>query len=81
VTQIPEVKVKVFKIPATKIAQEQLQSKMYANIIMLGALTKITRITSERAVEKAITDAVPPATRENNLKAFGIGLELAKRSS
>jgi len=81
VKQIPEVKAKLFKIPATKIAQEQLQSKMYANIIMLGALTKITQITSERAVEKAITDAVPPATRENNLKAFRIGLELAKRSS
>jgi len=81
VTQIPEVKAKVFKIPATKVAQKQLQSKMYANIIMLGALTKITRITSEKAVEKAIADSVPPVTKENNLKAFKIGLELAKRDS
>ncbi|MEA2089602.1 MAG: 2-oxoacid:acceptor oxidoreductase family protein [Thermoproteota archaeon] len=78
VPHAPEVKAKVFKIPATKVAEKELQSKMYANIVMLGALTKITQITSEKATKKAIVDSVPPATKENNLKAFKIGLELAK---
>ncbi len=78
ITHVPEVKAKVFKIPATKIAEKELQSKMYANIIMLGALTKITQVTSEEGVKKAIVDSVPPATKENNLKAFKIGLELTK---
>jgi 2-oxoglutarate ferredoxin oxidoreductase subunit gamma len=78
VTHVPEVKAKVFKIPATKIAEKKLQSKMYANIIMLGALTKITQVTSEEGVKKAIVRSVPPTTKENNLKAFQIGLELAR---
>jgi 2-oxoglutarate ferredoxin oxidoreductase subunit gamma len=74
VKEIPKIKAKVFRVPATRIAEAELGSKIYANIIMLGALTTITGIVSGRAVEKAIIDSVPEETKESNLKGFKKGI-------
>ncbi|MFQ6068301.1 MAG: 2-oxoacid:acceptor oxidoreductase family protein [Candidatus Bathyarchaeia archaeon] len=76
VKQIPEIKALIYKLPATKIAETQLKSKMYANVVMLGALTKITNIVSEEAMKKAIAASVRPDTTETNLYAFEKGLQL-----
>ena len=73
VKDVPKVKANVFRIPATKIAETELKSRIYANAIMLGALTKITQIVSKEAVEKAIADSVPEQTKENNLNGFKKG--------
>jgi 2-oxoglutarate ferredoxin oxidoreductase subunit gamma len=79
VKEVPKVRARVFKIPATKMAETELKSKIYANVIMLGALTKTTGIVSQQAVEKAITESVPNKTQENNIRGFRIGLELVKQ--
>jgi 2-oxoglutarate ferredoxin oxidoreductase subunit gamma len=76
VEHLPETKAKVFKIPATKTAAKLLKSRLYANVIMLGALTRITGIVKEEAVEKAITDSVPETAREANTRGFREGLKL-----
>jgi 2-oxoglutarate ferredoxin oxidoreductase subunit gamma len=76
VEDLPETKAKVFKIPATKTAAKLLKSRLYANVIMLGALTKITGIVKEEAVEKAITDSVHETAREANISGFREGLKL-----
>ena len=76
VEHIPETKAKVFKIPATKTAAKLLKSRFYANVVMLGALTKITGIVKKEAVEKAITDTVPETARETNISSFREGLKL-----
>ena len=76
VEHLPETKAKVFKIPATKTAAKLLKSRLYANVIMLGALTRITGIVKEEAVEKAITDSVLKTTREANINGFREGLKL-----
>jgi 2-oxoglutarate ferredoxin oxidoreductase subunit gamma len=76
VEHIPETKAKVFKIPATKTAAKLLKSRLYANVIMLGALTKITGIVKKEAVEKAITDSVPETAKETNISGFREGLKL-----
>ncbi len=78
VKEVPKIRAKVFKIPATKMAETELKSKIYANVVMLGALTNTTGIVSQQAVEKAITESVPSKTQENNIRGFRIGLELAK---
>ncbi len=78
VKEVPKVKAKVFGIPATRIAETELTSRIYANAIMLGALTKITGIVSEEAVKKAIIDSVSKETKETNLEGFGKGLGLAE---
>jgi len=73
VKQVPDIKADVFKVPATEIAETILGSRIYANAVMLGALTKITQIVSEEAVEKAIADSVPEETKENNVNGFRRG--------
>jgi len=73
VKKIPKIKAKIFRIPATKIAETELKSRIYANIVMLGALTKITDLVTREAAEKAIIDSVPDETKESNLKGFKKG--------
>jgi 2-oxoglutarate ferredoxin oxidoreductase subunit gamma len=63
---------KVYSIPATGIAQE-LGRTAVANIVMLGFLTAITKITSADAMKKAVVVSVPKGTEELNLKAFERG--------
>ena len=74
VKKMPKIKTKIFKIPATKIAETELKSRIYANVIMLGALTRITNIISEESAVKAILASVPEETKEANLNGFKIGL-------
>jgi len=76
VKQIPEVKAQIYKLAATKVAEAQLKSKMYANVVMLGALAKITKIVSREAMEKAITASVKANSLKTNLYAFEKGINL-----
>ena len=76
VENIPKTKARVFRIPATKTAEKSLKSRLYANVVMLGALTKITGIVKEAVVEKAITDSMPETARTANIRGFREGLKL-----
>jgi len=76
VNHIPEIKAKVYNLPTTKVAETQLRSKMYANVVMLGALTEITKIVSKEAMKKAITTIVRADTIKPNLCAFEEGINL-----
>lgn len=76
VEKIPEVKAQVFKVPATKIAEAQLKSRIYANVVMLGALTSKAKIVSKKAMKRAIAEIVTAETREANILAFEKGLSL-----
>jgi 2-oxoglutarate ferredoxin oxidoreductase subunit gamma len=66
----------LFGVPALKTAEE-LGRKVVANVIMLGALTEITKIIPREHVEKALLDRVPKGTEELNLSALRRGYELA----
>ena len=76
VKKIPKIEAAIHKLPTTKIAETQLKSKMYTNVVMLGALTKITNIVSKEAMKKAIIASVRADTAETNLYAFEKGLNL-----
>jgi len=76
VTEIPETKVQVHRIPITETAKEAFGEAFYANMIMLGAFTKITNLVSREAMEKTIRENVSKKTIENNINAFQKGLEL-----
>jgi 2-oxoglutarate ferredoxin oxidoreductase subunit gamma len=69
--------IKVFQIPATKIAEE-LGRKIVANIVMLGAFVAITGLLDKNAIKESIKANVPKGTEELNLKAFEKGYEYAK---
>jgi len=72
----PDIQAKVFKVPATKTAEAELKSKIYANVVILGALTRITGLVSQSAVEKAIVDSVSKEAQEKNINAFRIGFQI-----
>lgn len=74
-----DIQAKVFRIPATKTAETELKSKMYANVVMLGAVTKITGLVSSNAVEKAIADSLPKQALEKNINAFRLGYQIVKQ--
>ena len=75
VKEIPETKAKVYKVPATETAQKTFGASLYANMVMLGALAKITNLVSVEALEKAIKESVPPKTVETNINALKKGLQ------
>jgi 2-oxoglutarate ferredoxin oxidoreductase subunit gamma len=76
VTAVPETKAKVYKIPTTETAKKTFGEIMYANMVMLGAFTKITSLVSKRAIRKAIKESVSEKTVETNINAFRKGLRL-----
>ena len=79
VKEVPKVKAEVFGIPATRIAETELKSRIYANTIMLGALTETTGAVSKEAVKKAIVNSVSKETKEINLEGFEKGLRLVEK--
>ncbi len=70
----PQVK-HLYKVPATTIARNEIKIAVTANMIMLGALCEITGIVNRKALEKAITAAVPEGKEQVNLEAFNLGAE------
>lgn len=64
----------VHTIAATGIARE-LGRPAVANIVMLGFLTALTKITTAGAMKKSIAASVPKGTEELNLKAFERGYQ------
>ncbi len=79
VREVPKIKARVFAVPATEMAENKLKSKICANMIMLGAMTRATGIVSQQAVEKAIARSVPDEMRKVNIQGFRIGLEIVKQ--
>ncbi|MFH1312381.1 MAG: 2-oxoacid:acceptor oxidoreductase family protein [Candidatus Eisenbacteria bacterium] len=73
VTLSPDEKAKkIFKIPATRLAEE-LGRKIVANIVMLGFFSALTGMVNDEAIRKAIADAVPKGTTELNISAYEKG--------
>ncbi|MEM2104205.1 MAG: 2-oxoacid:ferredoxin oxidoreductase subunit gamma [Candidatus Bathyarchaeia archaeon] len=70
--------VKVYRVPATRMAEE-LGRKIVANVIMLGAFSAITRLTSKEAVKESVKANVPKGTEELNLKAFEKGFKCGRK--
>lgn len=66
--------IRIFSIPATKIAQE-LGRAAVANIVMLGFLTAVSKIVSTEAIMKSVIESVPKGTEELNTKAFEHGYQ------
>jgi len=73
-----EVKdINIYEVPATRIAEE-LGKRIMANVVMLGALTAVTRIVKAEAMREAILRNVPKGTEKLNIAAFERGLEYGK---
>lgn len=79
VAKLPERKFKkVYELPITNTAKEELGKTLFSNIVALGALAKITNCVSIEALTKAVLDRVPKGTEELNEKALQLGVSLVK---
>ena len=63
----------VIRIPITKYAIEKLGKPLFANIIALGALVKVTGLVDIDDVKTCVSRLVPPHTVEKNMQALDIG--------
>jgi 2-oxoglutarate ferredoxin oxidoreductase subunit gamma len=70
---------RVYGIPSTRFAEE-MGNRIFANLVMLGFFTAITKVVSPEAMKKALPGLVPKRFLELNIKAFekgyGYGVEL-----
>jgi 2-oxoglutarate ferredoxin oxidoreductase subunit gamma len=78
VTKVPEGSYRVYRVPITEIAREQVGKAVVANIVALGIIVELTRVVSVEALEAAVLSRVPKGTEELNTKAFKTGMEVAK---
>ena len=76
VRDIPKMLKKVYALEATRLAEQEFGSPIFANIIMLGALSSITSLVSVEALEKSLEGNVPSSTMENNRSALRKGYEM-----
>jgi len=78
VTKVPEGNYRVFRVPITEIAREQVGRAVVANIVALGIIVELTRVVSVEALEAAVLSRVPKGTEDLNTKAFKTGMDVAK---
>ncbi len=64
--------VKVYSIPSTRLAEE-LGNRIFANVVMIGFFTAVTKVVSPEAMKKAIPGAVPSRFIDINIEAFDRG--------
>lgn len=69
---------KVYELPITHTAQEGLGKTLFANIVALGAIARITGVVSIASLTRAVLNRVPKGTEELNDKAIKMGMELVK---
>ena len=75
VTEPPDNIEHIYRVPATTLSRNQLKAPQTANIIMLGALCRVSDVVTREALEKAIVDAVPRGKDRVNLDAFQAGFD------
>ena len=63
----------VHKLPATALAEEKLGMRVAANVVMFGALAKVTGWVTVEACKKALADTFPAKILEKNNSAFDLG--------
>lgn len=79
VKKIPERKgVTIHRLPMTRVADKKVKNRTAANIVMLGAITGLTRLVTMEAMREAVKNTVPKATIEKNLTALEEGFALAE---
>lgn len=61
-------------VPATMLSKEQFNNPLFANMIMLGALTRVAKMDIG-AMRKAMLEVIP-RFHEQNLKALDLGYNL-----
>jgi len=81
VTEIPATRARVVEIPATEIAKKEFGDGIYANMVMLGALVRMTGLVSLESLERVIGERLASARVGTNVEAVRKGFELGASES
>jgi 2-oxoglutarate ferredoxin oxidoreductase subunit gamma len=75
VREVPDKYKNVHAVPITQLAKEKCGRELFANIVALGTIAKLTGAVSLDALEKAVLARVPKGTEEMNKLALQIGYQ------
>ncbi len=70
-------KIDLHSLPLYSTTMKEMGRIIALNVVSLSALVTITKIVSEKSLEKAVMDAAPKGTEDFNLKALEIGKNIA----
>jgi 2-oxoglutarate ferredoxin oxidoreductase subunit gamma len=68
----PRGRIKTYGVPSTRFAEE-MGNRVFANLVMLGFFTAITKVVTPEAMKKALPGLVPKRFLELNVRAFDKG--------
>ncbi|MFW9909403.1 MAG: 2-oxoacid:acceptor oxidoreductase family protein [Candidatus Thorarchaeota archaeon] len=71
--------VRVYRVPATRIADKDVGNRQATNVVMLGVLAAITGIVTPEGLRQAIKDRWPRFI-ETNFLALDLGLDAGKKA-
>jgi len=78
IQSIPAPYRKTFPVPATKVAEEELKSRIVANIFMLGAIVEMIAPGSFAVLQEVVKKSVPPKSEALNVTALKAGYEFGR---
>jgi len=64
-------------LPFSETSRRELGRELFTNIVMLGALSRLTEAVELDSLKQAIARRVPPVFLDTNLRALAIGWDLA----
>ena len=68
----------LYKVEASRIANEELKMPVTANVILFGAFVGLAGVLSVDAAKKTVEEFVPKKFLDINIKAFDRGVQLAQ---
>jgi 2-oxoglutarate ferredoxin oxidoreductase subunit gamma len=78
-TEHSKINWKTYRIPATRLSEQLFKNRIYANMIMLGALTRLGKVVGEEAMKKAVDDNSPKFAKVTNTDALLRGFLIAEK--
>jgi 2-oxoglutarate ferredoxin oxidoreductase subunit gamma len=81
IKSIPAPYKKTLPVPATKVAEEELKSRIVANMFMLGAIIERVAPGSFAVLQQVVRKSVPAKTEAVNMKALEAGYEFGRTHS
>jgi 2-oxoglutarate ferredoxin oxidoreductase subunit gamma len=78
VTHIPATVRTIYRVPATKLAADELKKTLVANMIMLGAVAAVTKCVELDSLRMSLSEVAPKASLDLNIRALERGFEWAR---
>lgn len=72
-------KIKMYSVPCTRFAEE-LGNRVFANLVMLGFFTAVTKVVTSEAMKKALPGLVPDRFLDKNIVAFDKGFNHGQKA-